>query len=548
MSLLMQALRRAETAKKGQVAATPADPAQAAPAAAAPANGEMTLESKEPTADELAAAAEHAQQAAEAAAAAQAAAEAAAFASPTTAASPFDAAPAPVTEPVDYFGGEVPPARAPYVPPAPQGFDPERGAGAGSAAPPPVAPAAPAYPDPSAAAPHSAAPARQPGPARPNAAPASQPEPAPEQAAAARGAARAMFAAKQDVRGRRPLIIAAIGLLLLGAGAGIFYFMLLPPEPFRPAPFPQGATGVLVATPPVADPVPAANVVPLDPGTAAPTGANVPTSATATPAAPSEAVFPAASAARAPVSPAPPRAAVSRSARASDPDDASAAAPRVRVVRAQGAVGAAPARDTQIEVRRVEATRNVNPTLVGAYQAFVAGDAAGARGQYQRVLQQEPDNRDALLGMAAIAANRGQSAEAGSFYARLLELDPSDAQAAAGMAALQSGDPGQAESRLKSVLATSPESGAALFALGNLYAQQARWPEAQLAYFRAVGSEPANAGYAFNLAVSLDKLNQKKLALDYYRRALQLAQKGGATVDQAATTARIRQLESAPSR
>jgi tetratricopeptide (TPR) repeat protein len=145
--------------------------------------------------------------------------------------------------------------------------------------------------------------------------------------------------------------------------------------------------------------------------------------------------------------------------------------------------------------------------------------------------------------MAAIAANRGQDGEAGAFYTRLLALDPVDTQAAAGMAALQRGDPDQAESRLKGVLAASPENGAALFALGNVYAQQARWPEAQLAYFRAVGSEPANAGYAFNLAVSLDKLNQKKLALDYYRRALQLAAKGGATVDAATTERRIRQLE-----
>ena len=49
--------------------------------------------------------------------------------------------------------------------------------------------------------------------------------------------------------------------------------------------------------------------------------------------------------------------------------------------------------------------------------------------------------------------------------------------------------------------------------LGNQLAQQGRWSEAQQEYFKAFASEPDNADFAYNLAVSLDHLRQPKLAL-----------------------------------
>jgi uncharacterized protein HemY len=64
------------------------------------------------------------------------------------------------------------------------------------------------------------------------------------------------------------------------------------------------------------------------------------------------------------------------------------------------------------------------------------------------------------------------------------------------------------------------DSAALFFALGNLYARQGRWSEAQQAYFQAYALEPDNADHLFNVAVSLDHLRQKKLAAQYYRMAL----------------------------
>ena len=83
-------------------------------------------------------------------------------------------------------------------------------------------------------------------------------------------------------------------------------------------------------------------------------------------------------------------------------------------------------------------------------------------------------------------------------------------------------DPAASESRLKQLIAREP-SAFLHFSLGNLYADQSQWTQAQQSYFQAHHLEPDNPDYAYNLAVGLDHLRQNKLALNYYRRAEQLA-------------------------
>ena len=83
------------------------------------------------------------------------------------------------------------------------------------------------------------------------------------------------------------------------------------------------------------------------------------------------------------------------------------------------------------------------------------------------------------------------------------------------------------------------------FTLGNQFAQQGRWAEAQQEYFKAFAAEPENADFAYNLAVSLDHLRQPSQALDYYQRALALAEKRGASFDLAAAAHAARARSSA---
>jgi tetratricopeptide (TPR) repeat protein len=186
----------------------------------------------------------------------------------------------------------------------------------------------------------------------------------------------------------------------------------------------------------------------------------------------------------------------------------------------------------------------VHPKVEAGYAAYVTGDLATARSEYQQALRDEPANRDALLGLGALDVRAGRYESAEGLYLRVLQADPRDAQAQAALIALRSGrgDPLATESRVKTLLAADPAAHALNFALGNQLALQNRWGEAQQEYFKAYTAEPDNADFAYNLAVSLDHLRQNRQALDYYQRAIGLAEKRGASFDLAAARERATAL------
>jgi len=206
-----------------------------------------------------------------------------------------------------------------------------------------------------------------------------------------------------------------------------------------------------------------------------------------------------------------------------------------------------------IRIEHAQEGDAVDPTLVAAWQAYSNGDFDTARQRYGEVLRKDAQNRntpnrDALLGMAAIAQQQSQDAIAARYYNQVLMLDPRDPVANAGMSALLgTSDAAATESRLKLLLAQQPrptgiQSSALHFALGNLYAEQSRWGDAQQAYFNASNLEQNNAQFAFNLAVSLDHLGQGKLAAQHYQRALQLDVSDNPGFNRAQTQQRINEL------
>lgn len=197
-------------------------------------------------------------------------------------------------------------------------------------------------------------------------------------------------------------------------------------------------------------------------------------------------------------------------------------------------VGAAPLRETPVaRPQKPAAPREAAlhldktspatlPRLEEAWDALQLGRLEEAQRAYAQVLHSDPRNIDALLGLANIALRQGQSGAAEEYYLRVLEADPDEATAQAGLIGLRGqNDPGLSESRLKTLLSRQPESASLHFSLGNLYARQQRWSEAQQAYFKAFSGEAGNPDYLFNLAVSLDHLRQPRLAAQYYRQALE---------------------------
>ena len=343
---------------------------------------------------------------------------------------------------------------------------------------------------------------------------------------AERKQAQQLFDAKElDVNPRKPFYITlgALGVFALGTIA--YFWYQLQPRSVAMVPASSAPAG-----PPPAAPAPAAPAV--APNTQAVTTVTPPVGTQAAePAAPVQRAAPAGAAPAAP-KPAPPKAVFARSDAAARPaGDAQAAQP-----------GAA--RRQQSAIAITPASAQPDPVLEGAYQAYNAGDLARAREDYRQVLRANPASRDALLGLAAVETQEKRYDAAERNYARLLELDPRDAHAQAGLIGLRGQvDPQAAESRLKSMIASQPEASFLNFTLGNQYAAQGRWGEAQQAYFQAYAGDPGHPDFACNLAISLDRLHQTKAALEYYRRALALAADRPASFDKAQIAKRVLQLE-----
>ncbi len=340
--------------------------------------------------------------------------------------------------------------------------------------------------------------------------------------AANRAAARKVFEAKvREPNPRLPFFIAMGTLGAFAVGTIVyFYIQLRPPAPLvntSPQPVAENPAAAAPSAAPVRAAAPVQSTLPgmpTGPGVRAPLQSEKPAPQAAAPAARS-------------VTPAIPR----------DPP----------ARRMEPGARPAPAAERVPEAASLASSRpaaQVLPRVAAGYAAYQAGNLEGARNDYQQALREEPGNRDAMLGLAAVETRSQRYEIAGDLYDRLLQADPRDPHATAGLLSLRGrgADPVALESRLKTLLANDPESGVLQFALGNLYVQQRRWADAQQAYFRAMASDPENPDYAFNLAVSLEHLRQPVPALDYYRRALSLAQRRNASFDPAAARERVQQL------
>ncbi|MFT6093369.1 MAG: cytochrome c-type biogenesis protein CcmH/NrfG [Pseudohongiellaceae bacterium] len=217
---------------------------------------------------------------------------------------------------------------------------------------------------------------------------------------------------------------------------------------------------------------------------------------------------------------------------------------------------AAPAARDLVSFRRTNQPQAIAPSLTEGFRAYQNGDLNLARDLYEQTLTDTPENIDALLGLAAIAGSAQEVSLAMGLYSRVLSLDPSNALAKTAIRALAPlGTPAEQERELRRLDSQNPNVAPLSFALGNFYASHSRWTDAQRYYFKALQLAKSNSqsgaaispDYAFNLAVSLERLNKRGPALNFYEEALALATRFPSNFDLSIARARLESLSRANS-
>ncbi len=200
--------------------------------------------------------------------------------------------------------------------------------------------------------------------------------------------------------------------------------------------------------------------------------------------------------------------------------------------------------DSEIKIVKYNMHSQLDRRLMNAYQLYRSGKYTQAQQAYQQILGTEPNQRDALLGLAAIAIRQKNLALASAYYKTLLRLNPKDSAALSGLMSVQA-VPADANTiaHLKQLLRAQPTSAHLYYSLGNLYSARQRWLEAQNSYFNAHRYDRNNAVYAYNLAISLDRLGQGRAALPYYQLSLTLTKNRLNHANRLVVKRRIRQLK-----
>ena len=209
---------------------------------------------------------------------------------------------------------------------------------------------------------------------------------------------------------------------------------------------------------------------------------------------------------------------------ASAPDAAPVASAKVALPKSPAGTEVALS-ETAAKPGVVARTRGPSP-LENGYSALLEGRLDEAARLYGQALGDNPEERDALLGLAYIARQKGLRDEAQAYYRRVLRQEPGNTIASAALLGLDaelSASP--SPRRAQELAARQPDSALALSTAGHALVRDGLLADAAQFFERAQRVEPANPLHAYNHAVALDRLGHSARAAVQYQRVLTLAEK-----------------------
>lgn len=176
-----------------------------------------------------------------------------------------------------------------------------------------------------------------------------------------------------------------------------------------------------------------------------------------------------------------------------------------------------------------------------AYQAYQNGDIVKAKHLYEDALAEDPNNINAMFGLAAIAVRSHQNGAATELYQAILRQSPSNLEAQKALVSLENRQKVTDANldKLKNLAMQMPKDPQVQFAIGNHYAQKKDWLDAQKHFFKAYELSPNSPVIALNLAISLDRIGEYRLAKNYYEKSLSASKNSVESVNTQAIQQRL---------
>lgn len=179
----------------------------------------------------------------------------------------------------------------------------------------------------------------------------------------------------------------------------------------------------------------------------------------------------------------------------------------------------------QMEVR--PPALDLNYELQRAYNALISGNTDAAIQIYQQVLSNDPNNTNALFGLAATYHRLGQTERAKPLYRKLLRLEPTHREGLNNFLALAAEEsPEQALEELYLLEKRNPGFSPIPAQIAVIYQKTGRTEEAVAKMTQAISLSPENLTYKYNLAILFDKAGKNADAAALYSQLLEAWNRG----------------------
>lgn len=180
----------------------------------------------------------------------------------------------------------------------------------------------------------------------------------------------------------------------------------------------------------------------------------------------------------------------------------------------------------KIEVSR--AGLDTNYELNRAYDALMAGNAEESVRIYRDILSVEPQNEEALFGLAATFHRLGATDKARPLYVKLLQVNPTHREALNNYLSIAGDEaPEEALLELEQLRLRNPNFSPIPAQMGLLYGKTGQFEQARTFMLTAIHLAPENLVYQYNLAVLLDQHGDYADASALYGALLKASQNGG---------------------